>query len=139
MKYNIDNIEIIDNFAVISIHVTDADIYTRVTWNEDKEEKTNISPDDLSIEDLFPTLPTNTVETTMEITNIDYDFNTMKNIVYTPSDDGIGTYEFWGERCNDSHPYIKVSADMKITVSADVFITIEIKEKREEKTWEEKF
>ena len=130
MKYNIDNIEIIDNFAFISIHVTDTDIYTRVTWDEDKKEKTNVSPNDLSIEDLFPALPTNTVEATMEITNIDYDFNTMKNIVYEAKDDGIGTYEFWGETCCDSHPYIKVSADMKITVSADIFITIEIKEEK---------
>lgn len=52
----------------------------------------------------------------------------MKNIVYEQKDDGIGTYEFWGEVSCDSRPYMKVSADMKITVSADVFITIEIKE-----------
>lgn len=129
MKYNIDNIEIIDNFAFISMRVADVEVSTRVTWNEDKEGKTNISPDDLSIEDLFPALPTNTVEATMEITNIDYDFNTMKNIVHEQKDDGIGTYEFWGETCCDSRPYMKVSADMKITVSADVFITVEIKEK----------
>ena len=130
MKYDINNIEIIDNFAVISIHVTDADIYTRVTWNEDKEEKTNISPNDLSIEDLFPALPMNTTEATMEIINIDYDFNTMKNIVYEAKDDGIGPYEFWGEIGYDSHPYMEVSADMKITISADIFITVEIKEEK---------
>lgn len=62
---------------------------------------------------------------TLSVNDVDELDTTDVNVdTYTEEDSGVGSYEFWGAKGYDSHPYCEVEGT--VTVSCDCYLTLEV-------------
>lgn len=127
--------EISGDLYISAIHDGFIEVPRKATWQASSEEDMD-SPDEIDYEESVYRDVRNVMKTltakvdgylvTIDINDVtDTDIKEVEVDSYSHEDDGIGSYEFWGDVGYDSRPYVSVEGTVVLGCACYVTFTVE--------------